>query len=273
MTDLASAAFRLPLRGLAVFNLAPGTKKPILGSNGLLDASSDWDVARTRWAKTPRANIAVATGARSNIWVLDVDRQHDGHKALAELTARHGQLPLTVGVHTPSGGSHMWWRWPTDGRVIRNSAGRIGPGIDVRGEGGYVVAPPSRLRDGRRYAWVRGWFEVLDAPDWLVDLALPPVPESPPEPKSITGDFDKYVAAAITDELKQLARAEAGARNDQLNRSAFSIGGFVRVGAVPEDWARDVLESRAVSIGLSARESRRTIESAFSAAQPREVPS
>lgn len=273
MTDLASAAFRLPLRGLAVFILAPGTKKPILGSNGLLDASSDCDVARARWAKTPWANIGVATGARSNIWVLDVDRQHDGHKALAELTALHGQFPLTVGVHTPSGGFHMWWRWPTDGRVIRNSAGRIGPGLDVRGKGGYVVVPPSILHDGGRYIWIRGPVEILDAPDWLINLALPPVHEKTPEPKPLCGDVDNYIASAIANELRELSQAREGTRNDTLNKSAFAIAGFAKAGYVPQDWAIAKLEAIAVKIGLPLPEARATVRSAFLAARPREVAS
>ena len=272
MTDLASAASRLPLRGLAVFILAPGTKKPILGSNGLLDASSDCDVARARWANTPRANIAVATGARSSIWVLDVDRQHGGHKSLAELTTHHGQLPLTVGVHTPASGFHLWWQWPTDDRVIRNSAGRIGPGLDVRGEGGYVVVPPSILRDGRRYRWIKGATEIVPAPAWLVELTLPPPLPPRPKPKPLNGKIDSYCAAAIADELRHLEQAGEGRRNDQLNRTAFAIAGFVLAGVIPEDWACSQLETRALVLGLPVHEARRTIESAFKAAKPRELP-
>ena len=91
--ELASAAFRLALRGLAVFPLAPGAKVPPAGSHGHLESSSDLDVARARWAKTPTANIGVTMGSRSGIWVLDVDRHHDGHRSLAQIEAEHGTLP------------------------------------------------------------------------------------------------------------------------------------------------------------------------------------
>ena len=175
MTALASAAFRLALRGLAVFPLAPGTKIPLSGSHGFHDATTDCDVARARWAKTPSANIGVATGARSGFWVLDIDPEHGGDQALADLEAKHGTLPATIAASTPSGGRHMYWRWNAEGLEIRNSAGRIGPGLDVRGEGGSIVAPPSVLSNGRGYRWVsNGTRAFTAAPLWLIAAALPP---------------------------------------------------------------------------------------------------
>ena len=103
-TPLASAAFRIALRGLAVFPLAPGAKVPPAGSHGLHDATTDCDVARARWAKIPRANIGVATGSRSEIWVLDIDPQHGGDVTLTKLETEHGLLPTTVEARTPNGG-------------------------------------------------------------------------------------------------------------------------------------------------------------------------
>ena len=174
MTALASAAFRLALRGLAVFPLAPGTKVPLSGTHGHLDGVADADVARARWAKTPNANIGVATGARSGIWVLDIDPQHGGSAALADLEAKHGSLPTRIEASTPSGGRHLYWRWNAEGEEIRNSAGRIGSGIDVRGKSCFIVAPPSVLDDGRRYRWIpNGASTLADAPSWLVNFSLP----------------------------------------------------------------------------------------------------
>jgi hypothetical protein len=273
--DLASEAPRLIPRGFAVFPLAAGRKTPLKGSHSFYEASVDCDVARARWRKHPRANIAVATGIRSDIWALDVDPKHDGTRSLKELIAEHGKLPLTVAAVTPSKGFHLWWRWPESGPEIRDSVGRIGPGLDARGEGGYIIAPPSRLVDGRGYAWVRSPFdhELADAPDWLIKLTMPPKREASPEPKPLSGDIDNYVASAIADELRQLARARQGTRNDQLNRAAFAIAGLSKGGYVPQDWAFAKLEAIAVEIGLPLPEARATIRSAFLAARPREVAS
>ena len=273
MSVLASAAFRLALRGLAVFPLAPGSKVPLAGTHGCLDGVADADVARARWAKTSQANIGVATGSRSGVWVLDIDPQHGGTAALADLEADHGPLPATVTASTPSGGWHLYWRWNTEGPEIRNSAGRIGPGLDVRGEGGSIVTPPSVLADGRAYRWVKnGVAAVTDAPPWLTAIALPPPPPPRVASRQLAGDVGRYVASAAASELNELETAPQGTRNDALNRASFNIAQFVKAGALPEDWARGQLEARAVNLGLSILEARVTISSAFNAAHPRDLP-
>ncbi len=270
---LPSAAFRLALRGFAVFPLAPGAKVPPAGSHGFHDASADCDVARARWAKTPRANIGVATGSRSGIWVFDVDPQHGGDQALADLEAEHGPLPLTIEASTPSGGRHLYWRWDAEAPEIRNSTSRIGPGLDARGEGGSITLPPSVLADGRRYRWVKNSAGTFaDAPPWLTAKALPPPRPPRQAPKPLSGDTDRYVASAAAAELAELEGAPEGTRNDALNRASFSLAGFVKANLLPEDWARGQLEARAVNLGLSVIEARGTIDSAFNAAHPRELP-
>jgi hypothetical protein len=95
------------------------------------------------WRRWPLASIAIATGAASNLWVLDFDGP-EGLAALAELERLHGPFPPTPRVRTPGGGAHLYFAWPTDGTVIRNKTRLHGLPVDVRGEGGYAVAPPSR---------------------------------------------------------------------------------------------------------------------------------
>ena len=275
MTDLASAAFRLALRHVAVFPLAPGTKVPPTGSHGHLGAADDADVTRVRWQQTPRANIGAATGRRSGFWVLDIDLQHDGPAALARLEAEHGALPITIGSTTPSGGRHLYWRWPAGGPELRNSCARVGPGLDVRGEGGSIVVPPSILANGRCYRWVKnGARTFADAPGWLIGLALPPPPPPRPDPVEPPENVEKYVAAAVASEFRRLEEAASGQRNESLNRAAFAVGQFVAIGAVPEDWAAAELERRAHALGLPAFEARRTITSGIAAGRrhPRELP-
>ena len=263
---LASAAFRYALRGLAVFPLTPRTKIPLAGSNGCHDGNSDPDVTRARWQKSPDANIAAATGERSGFWVLDID--DDGDESLADLQAVHGVLPATAEASTAHGGQHLYWKW-VEG--IRNSASRIGPGLDVRGEGGSITLPPSILADGGCYRWT-STAPVAEAPEWLVKLALPPPPPPRAEPKPLERDISDYVGAAVAAELRELGRAGPGARNDTLNRVAFNVAQFVKASALPEDWARAQLESTAIEIGLPAFEARGTIDSAFKAAPARELP-
>ena len=231
MTDaLASAAFRYALRRVAVFPLSPGSKRPIQGSRGLLDATDDSDVARARWKRTPQANIAAATGARSGFWVLDVDMP-DGPESLAALEAEHSPLPLTVEASTPRGGRHLYWAWHSDDPEIRNSAGRIRKGLDVRGEGGSIVLPPSVLATGQCYRWVDNGAHVFaDAPGWLVKLALPPPLPPRSDPKPLPGNIEKYVATAVASELAELSAAQEGTRNDALNRAAFNLAQFVKAG-------------------------------------------
>ena len=271
--NLARSAFRLALRGVMVFPLAPGAKVPLAGSHGHLEASSDHDVCRARWGKTRTANIGAATGSRSGFWVLDVDAHHDGEKSLAELEAEHEPLPLTIEASTPRGGRHLHWRWPTSGPEIRNSASRLGPGLDVLAEGGSVMLPPSVLAHGRGYRWAKnGAHAFADAPAWLIALTQPPPPPPRSEPKPPPDGIERYAAAAITSELNRLAGTAEGRRNDQLYRSAAAVAGFVLAGLAPEDWARSELEVRAVQIGLLVHEARATIASAFKAARPRELP-
>ncbi len=204
MTDtLASASFRYALRQVRIFPLAPGSKCPIKGSHGLRDATDDPDVSRTRWQRTPRANIAAATGSRSKFWILDIDPP-DGPESLAALEAEHAPLPVTVEASTPRGGRHLYWRWPGDGPEIRNSTSRIGMGLDVRGEGGSIVLPPSVLADGRRYRWVKnGARTFADAPDWLVKIARPPPAPPRAEPKPPPDNIENYVASAAAAELSK----------------------------------------------------------------------
>ena len=116
--------------------------------------------------------IGLACGSTAGVWVLDVDPATGGAESLARLVAAHGPLPPTWRARTGSGGLHYFFRATAE---IRNSAGQIFPGLDVRGLGGYVVLPPSPHRSGGDYSWLdvplRG-VDLADAPDWLTTLAL-----------------------------------------------------------------------------------------------------
>lgn len=126
-----------------------------------------------RWSKLaageqipapPDHGIGLATGERSGIFVLDLDLK-DGKNGLAALEAL-GPVPQTLVVQTPTGGFHLYFTHP--GFRVRNSVSALGPGIDVRGDGGYVVMPPSRHKNGGQYSWANEGQEIAEAPAWLL---------------------------------------------------------------------------------------------------------
>lgn len=141
-SELHAAALRYARRDWPVFPCVPGDKRP-LTSRGHLDATTDPSRITSWWNRWPNANIGVPTGERSGLLVLDVDGD-EGRQTLETLEQEHGRLPATLRVSTPNGGEHIYFQYPP-GTEVRNSAGKLGPGIDVRGEGGYVLAPPSYL--------------------------------------------------------------------------------------------------------------------------------
>lgn len=144
----------------------PG-KHPI-PRNGLKSATTDAGQIADWFRTYPWANVAICTGASANVFVLDVDPRHEGHLALRELEAQLGDTPVTLTADTGGGGVHLFFVAPR-GTPIGNSAGRVGRGLDVRGDGGYVVAPPSRHVSGQTYEWREPIEEVAEAPEWLLE--------------------------------------------------------------------------------------------------------
>lgn len=146
---------------------SPG-KHPRL-KHGVKEASTSEELVNHWWSQWPEANIGIATGGRSGVFVVDVDIKHNGHDALGDLLEKHGGLPDTRICQTGGGGFHAYFRLPTDRNIV-NSVGKIGHGIDVRGDGGYVVAPPSNHTSGRCYKWNNPECPIAPAPDWLIEL-------------------------------------------------------------------------------------------------------
>lgn len=118
--------------------------------HGLLDATIDLDTITSWWATWPDANIGIRTGQISGVVVLDLDAKNDGLESWGELQDIHGRVS-TLTCHTGGGGLHLYFVAPSD--ELKSTGSEIAPGIDTRGEGGYVVAPPSLHISGRRYQW------------------------------------------------------------------------------------------------------------------------
>lgn len=261
--ELLIAALDYAQRGLPVLPCKPTDKKPYVArdkdengepipkTGGLYKATCDPDQIRAWWAEWPHAMIGVRTGAASGLFVVDadVDDGINGHETLAALGIDELE---TCTVLTPRGGLHLHYRYQ-DG--LRNSAGDIGPGVDVRGEGGYIIVPPSMRADGRRYEWRQdGATQPAEIPPAII-AALKKKPEradvgqrqSRPSTRSDDGEHGAYVAAALNGECDRVANAREGARNDALNTAAFSLGQLVAGAGLDENLVRDRLFNATVA--------------------------
>ena len=160
---LLKAALTYARRGVPVFPCEPRAKRP-LTRNGYWDATTDSRVIERWWKRWPSANVGMPTGKKSGIVVLDVDVDDGGPESLARLERVGASVPKTARARTGGGGIHLFFRYPRE-TEIRNSAGLLGPGLDVRGEGGYVVVPPSRTLGS--YEWVDR--SPLAEASWLIE--------------------------------------------------------------------------------------------------------
>ena len=133
--------------------------------------SYDSDEIRGWWQKWPDANIGLATGGASGFFVLDIDPRHGGKESLEELVKRNGALPKTLASNTGGGGYHLFFN-ETDIKIGNRT--NVLPGLDVRGDGGYIVAPPSVHKSGAQYAWLREFVDcqISDPPPWLIHLFM-----------------------------------------------------------------------------------------------------
>lgn len=232
-------------------------KAPLI-SNGFRGATTNERVIRELWKRHPDAVIGVPTGERTNVWVLDLDvkANANGHEWLEAAEAANEPLPYSARVQTANGGTHIFFRY-VEG--VRNR-GKLGAGVDVRGEGGFVVAGGSVMADGRAYNWLddTGQETVVDAPQWLLDLVLPPVNTYRAGDWQYTsGSNDGYVKRAVELELSELACSPPGNRGYQLNASAFALGTMVGAGALPRSEAEHWLYAAAVTCGVAQADGER----------------
>jgi hypothetical protein len=270
LTDAPSrldAALWYTRLGWSVIPSPVGGKRSLVAWKGWQTTQPDehlWRVWMTKW---PRANLAVITGRLSNVVVLDVDVQHGGDQGVAQLEREHGVLPDTALVLTPSGGRHLYFRHP--GGRISNSASLLAQGVDVRGDGGLALLPPSR-RDQGTYEWFIGPDTLAPMPPWMV-AACRPRPGAAHATSSVrtTHLDDARIAVRFEAILRFLNQAPAptngqpGGRNAALYWCALRVRDLIREGA-PRSLAGD-LENAAVDRGLSRAEAKRTIDSGLGA--------
>lgn len=180
------AALAYAARGWRVVPIIPGQKRPPLGQWTDV-ATCDPDRIRQWWGgRYADHGVGIVCGWNAErtacLFVVDVDEGHtdgvSGGDTLAELEAAHGALPATMEVVTGSGGRHLYF---VADEEVGTGANRLGPGVDTRGEGGQVLAPPTYHPNGTRYEWeASSAAEPASAPAWLLDLLRPTAPPTPP---------------------------------------------------------------------------------------------
>lgn len=190
-----AVALAYAARGWPVFPCNPLNKQP-LTPRGFKDASTDGFQVRKWWGQWPHAMVGIPTGRASGFWVLDIDEDRErgksGVSSLAEMGHDLSELMDTATAATGSGGYHILFRWSED-RHITNSRGSLKRWLDVRGEGGYIIAAGSVRSDGRRYEWLNppDESEIAEAPDWLLAAI-----QGAPQPAS-SFDFNAAQRTAV----------------------------------------------------------------------------
>jgi hypothetical protein len=243
--DNLSAALALAAAGIKLFP-AGHDKRPLL--KGWQDAATaDVDTVRNWWDHM--AALPAIPSGQNGFLVIDLDRHKDGADgvlAFKLLVTAHGALPHQVPIiKTPNGGLHLYFRQP-NGEAFGNSRGSLPPGIDVRGLGGFTIAPGACLPDGRGWKAVPGRNPIKDAPlllDWLAELLRPPQHGTRKEPNNEMSDERgrAYGMAALTGAEGELAAVPAGERNERLYKIGFRLATMAARGWLMESEITDAM--------------------------------
>ncbi|MFE7807604.1 bifunctional DNA primase/polymerase [Streptomyces sp. NPDC057430] len=292
--NLLSAALDTASRGWPVIPLQPGSKRPAghperacpatgrcAGGHRTPEerATTDPELIRAAWAQRPY-NVGIATGP-AGLLVIDLDPckpeepkgAPDGATSLQALSERAGQaVPTTYRVRTARG-EHLYFTAPAGVR-LKCSVDRLGPHIDTRAWGGYVVAPGSTTPDGTYV--VTDPAPVAELPQWLAALLTEP-PKPAPTPVRVH-DGTRAARVALERECAVILAATEGGpdgRNNTLHKSACKVARFVAWGDIPRHVVEQAIQGAGESTGLPPAECRTTIRSALdwviAHATPREV--
>lgn len=251
---------------------------------GLTEATADVGIVHTWWDRWPQANIGLPAGG-NGLGIIDVDPGKGGDETLLTLASycdeRGVDLMATRLVRTGSGGLHLYFRDPLG--VVKTSRATFGaPGVDTRGRGGYVVAPPSVHLSGQRYTYLPDSPLAAPWPDILTPLLEPPPPEVHHVDNGVVAaprGRQGWASAGLLaecDALRAMTRPDSG-RNDQLNHAAYKMGRRVGAGMLDEAEVRSALFYAAsgwIGHGHTDRSISATIDSGLTAgkAKPHDGP-
>jgi putative DNA primase/helicase len=228
-----ASALKYAARDCPVFPV--GLNKVPITAHGRSDATLESEQIREWWRRWPDALIGLATGAQSGIVALDIDisdKVHGPDSLDALGVAFHPETPT---AHTPRGGYHMLFRHP--GHFVKTIAGKLGPGLDIRGDGGSIIVPPG---PGRFWDPVYGLdYPLADMPEWMV-IPEPPAIDPGPAP-TVKVRISRYGEAALDGAVYRIVSAPAGAQETTLNREVYSIGRLAGGGEVDSGLALETM--------------------------------
>lgn len=247
-------------------------------AHGLSDASTDLAAVDDWWTQHPDASIAVRTGRApegAGIWVLDLDIKDGPHARDAVVAASGGDAEswATLTARTGGGGTHHVYcygpdliAWLAAERLTLPSRNTIGGirGLDVRSDGGYIVAVPSMHASGRRYEW-EDRRDAIDAPEWLIRLVAKPMdavrvaPPSLPVRPPADSSAARYGSKVLDNACARVANAIEGERHAVLLAQAKTVGGYLVSGAISRDHAESALCTAGAGCGKPASEVQRTV--------------
>lgn len=279
-TILLDQALAIAATGVPVFPC--GANKAPVCVGGLNRATCNPASIRTLFSHKAAVLIGMPTGPASGVVVIDIDPRHDGNEWL---DANRYRLPATRTHGTMSGGFHLVFN--DSGHGIRNSAGLhkngkgIAPGVDVRGAGGYVCIPPSpgyTITDDAPRAEVPAWLVALcNAPREPVPAEAMPLRK--PRVAVAHGEASPYGRATLESACHDLSNAPEGAKHETINREAYSVGGLVSAGHIPQGEAIQALEGALRDLSARGtikdmRAAERTLRAAFQQGmgRPRDIP-
>ena len=259
MSALGEAALRYADRGWRVFPIVPRGKVPLIPGDetkaiergwgarghGCKDGTTDAATIRRWWGKEPQANIGLTTGSGSGVWAIDLDsadsaasfrREHRIGTPLIQQTAR---------------GWHLLYRWTDECEGLSISAGQLGEGVDMRGEGGYIVIAPSTRPEGS-YRWHND-VDPGDPPTSLIAACrvrkARKAPSKPSLFERVDGRASRWGEATIEGLCRKVRDAAAGQQETLLNWAAYRAGNIVAGGEAASGYAFDQLYAVARMMG------------------------
>lgn len=260
---LAEAAEFYAAKGLKILALAEKDKRPDgrVCPNGFKNATNDLTKVKSAWAQQPHLNIGIVTGKENGIVVVDIDG-NEGKTTWSNLIKQHAYKSQTLKITTGKG-CHLYFKYPVALSVVKNRV-RFVDGIDIRADGGYIVAAPSVHPSGRKYKVARpvDFSELEELPDWLLKLILGNNSALEMEPTGVNSAGQK-LPMDVENALAVLSATKEGSRHNTLIKQANLIAGKCQQKGLDEATVKELILQATLKTGLTEKEILQCTDNAF----------